>query len=186
MQDSVSGAQDAIGVIAKALFTGQAAPASARDDVRSNLEAAGTALASITSYVSALCVCGCHDSGADCCVPQKYCTGPTPRSPRTSTRRPRSSPMRARRVRASSRTASNGARAPCPAAARSVWYGYSCWTGLEWDSWGLHGVGRVGGLSAVDLCGVGRNTPGPLNSCPCCNAPVMPLRCVRNAVCCME
>ncbi|KAI0708675.1 hypothetical protein C8Q76DRAFT_799905 [Earliella scabrosa] len=49
VQDSVSGAQDAIGVIAKALFTGQAAPASARDDVRSNLEAAGTALASITS-----------------------------------------------------------------------------------------------------------------------------------------
>ena len=68
MQDSVSGAQDAIGVIAKALFTGQAAPASARDDVRSNLEAAGTALASITSYVPALCVWGCHDSGADCCV----------------------------------------------------------------------------------------------------------------------
>ena len=42
-------AQSAIGVIAKALLTGQTAPADARDDVKTNLEAANDALTSIQS-----------------------------------------------------------------------------------------------------------------------------------------
>ncbi|KAI1792785.1 hypothetical protein LXA43DRAFT_316091 [Ganoderma leucocontextum] len=46
---SVSGAQSAIGTIAKALLTGQTAPAAARDQVKSNLLAAQSALAGITS-----------------------------------------------------------------------------------------------------------------------------------------
>ncbi|KAI0806709.1 hypothetical protein C8Q74DRAFT_1312793 [Fomes fomentarius] len=49
VQDNVSGAQAAIGVIAKALLTGQKAPAEARDQVQDNLVAAGTTLGSITS-----------------------------------------------------------------------------------------------------------------------------------------
>ncbi|KAI8989179.1 hypothetical protein BD414DRAFT_486325 [Trametes punicea] len=47
--DSISGAQGAIGVIAKALLTGQAAPAAARDQVLGNLTAAHDTLASINS-----------------------------------------------------------------------------------------------------------------------------------------
>ncbi|RDX52503.1 hypothetical protein OH76DRAFT_1454323 [Lentinus brumalis] len=46
---SVTGAEAAIGVIAKALLTGQAAPADARDQVAANLTAAHDALAAITS-----------------------------------------------------------------------------------------------------------------------------------------
>ncbi|KAH9928017.1 uncharacterized protein BXZ73DRAFT_102524 [Epithele typhae] len=53
VQDAVSGAQGAIGVIAKALLTGQAAPAAARDQVQGNLTAAATALADVTSTDSA-------------------------------------------------------------------------------------------------------------------------------------
>ena len=53
VQESVTGAQGAIGVIAKALFTGQTAPASARDQVAGNLTAAHDTLAGLTSYVSA-------------------------------------------------------------------------------------------------------------------------------------
>ena len=49
VQESVTGAQGAIGVIAKALFTGQAAPAAARDQVAGNLTAAQTTLSSISS-----------------------------------------------------------------------------------------------------------------------------------------
>ncbi|KAH9848514.1 hypothetical protein C2E23DRAFT_739342 [Lenzites betulinus] len=47
--DSVSGAQGAIGVIGKALLTGQAAPAEARTQVQGNLTAAHDALAAINS-----------------------------------------------------------------------------------------------------------------------------------------
>ena len=49
VQDNISGAQDAIGVIGKALITGQKAPAEARDQVRNNLTAAQTVLGNITS-----------------------------------------------------------------------------------------------------------------------------------------
>ncbi|KAI0719805.1 hypothetical protein C8T65DRAFT_635210 [Cerioporus squamosus] len=49
VSDSVTGAQGAIGVIAKALLTGQAAPAAARDQVAGNLTAAHDALAAINS-----------------------------------------------------------------------------------------------------------------------------------------
>ncbi|KAH9885282.1 hypothetical protein C8Q73DRAFT_660125 [Cubamyces lactineus] len=47
--DSIDGAQGAIGVIAKALLTGQTAPAEARTQVQGNLTAAHDALTSITS-----------------------------------------------------------------------------------------------------------------------------------------
>ena len=46
---SISGAQSAIGTIAKALLTGQTAPADARDQVKTNLLAAQSTLANITS-----------------------------------------------------------------------------------------------------------------------------------------
>ncbi|KAI0634184.1 hypothetical protein C8Q77DRAFT_1110310 [Trametes polyzona] len=46
-QSSVSGAEAAIGVIAKALVTGQSAPAEARTQVQGNLTAAHDALTSI-------------------------------------------------------------------------------------------------------------------------------------------
>ncbi|PIL28947.1 hypothetical protein GSI_08994 [Ganoderma sinense ZZ0214-1] len=51
---SISGAQSAIGTIAKALLTGQTAPADARDQVKSNLLAAQSTLAGITSTDSAV------------------------------------------------------------------------------------------------------------------------------------
>ncbi|KAI9056409.1 hypothetical protein FKP32DRAFT_1599138 [Trametes sanguinea] len=47
--DSISGAQGAIGVIAKALLTGQTAPAEARNQVLGNLTAAHDTLAAINS-----------------------------------------------------------------------------------------------------------------------------------------
>ncbi|KAI0664135.1 hypothetical protein C8Q70DRAFT_1049649 [Cubamyces menziesii] len=47
--DSIDGAQGAIGVIAKALLTGQTAPAEARTQVQGNLTAAHDALTSIDS-----------------------------------------------------------------------------------------------------------------------------------------
>ena len=47
-------AQGAIGVIAKALFTGQTAPAAARDQVAGNLTAANTALGALSSCVPLL------------------------------------------------------------------------------------------------------------------------------------
>ena len=53
MTSSISGAQSAIGTIAKALLTGQTAPADARDQVKSNLLAAQSTLAGITSCVPA-------------------------------------------------------------------------------------------------------------------------------------
>ncbi|KAI0672366.1 hypothetical protein C8Q78DRAFT_990824 [Trametes maxima] len=49
VKDSVSGAQGAIGVIGKALITGQKAPAEARDQVQGNLTAAHDALSGINS-----------------------------------------------------------------------------------------------------------------------------------------
>ncbi|TBU25353.1 hypothetical protein BD311DRAFT_741195 [Dichomitus squalens] len=52
--DAVSGAEGAIGVIAKALLTGQAAPADARTQVQANLTAAQTALAAINSTDSTI------------------------------------------------------------------------------------------------------------------------------------
>ncbi|KAI0327523.1 hypothetical protein GY45DRAFT_1109795 [Cubamyces sp. BRFM 1775] len=52
--DSIDGAQGAIGVIAKALLTGQAAPAEARTQVQGNLTAAHDALTSIDSTSSNL------------------------------------------------------------------------------------------------------------------------------------
>ncbi|KAI0643803.1 hypothetical protein C8Q79DRAFT_915070 [Trametes meyenii] len=48
-QTAVSGAGGAIGVIAKALFSGQTAPADARDQVQGNLTAAHDALTGISS-----------------------------------------------------------------------------------------------------------------------------------------
>ncbi|OBZ77016.1 hypothetical protein A0H81_03138 [Grifola frondosa] len=48
-QDGVTGAQGAIKTIAAALFTGQTAPADARDQVAGNLTAIGAALGNITS-----------------------------------------------------------------------------------------------------------------------------------------
>lgn len=47
--DSISGAQGAIGVIAKALFSGATAPADARTQVQGNLTAAAGALSAINS-----------------------------------------------------------------------------------------------------------------------------------------
>ncbi len=47
--DSISGAQGAIGVIGKALFTGATAPADARTQVQGNLTAAAGALSAISS-----------------------------------------------------------------------------------------------------------------------------------------
>ncbi|KAI0634188.1 hypothetical protein C8Q77DRAFT_1072856 [Trametes polyzona] len=47
--DNISGAQGAIGVIGKALITGQKAPADARDQVQGNLTAAHDALTAINS-----------------------------------------------------------------------------------------------------------------------------------------
>ncbi|CDO72133.1 hypothetical protein BN946_scf184962.g76 [Trametes cinnabarina] len=47
--DSISGAQGAIGVIAKALLTGQQAPAAARDQVAGNLTAALETLVALNS-----------------------------------------------------------------------------------------------------------------------------------------
>ncbi|THH17983.1 hypothetical protein EW146_g2908 [Bondarzewia mesenterica] len=52
VQTSVSGAQGAIGVIAKALLTGQTAPAEARDQVAGNLTAATTTLDAINRHVT--------------------------------------------------------------------------------------------------------------------------------------
>lgn len=49
VQDNISGAQGAIGVIGKALITGQKAPAEARDQVLNNLTDATAALGNITS-----------------------------------------------------------------------------------------------------------------------------------------
>ncbi|KAI0061075.1 hypothetical protein BV25DRAFT_787629 [Artomyces pyxidatus] len=47
--DGISGAQGAIGVIGKALLTGQSAPADARQEVSGNLTIATTALGKISS-----------------------------------------------------------------------------------------------------------------------------------------
>ncbi|KAK7678074.1 hypothetical protein QCA50_013479 [Cerrena zonata] len=49
VSDGLSNAQAGIATIAKSLFTGQAAPADARQQVADGLTAAGTALASINS-----------------------------------------------------------------------------------------------------------------------------------------
>ncbi|KAA1474615.1 hypothetical protein DENSPDRAFT_931784 [Dentipellis sp. KUC8613] len=49
VQDGIAGAQGAVGVIAKALLSGQTAPADARDQVAGNLTSATTALSTITS-----------------------------------------------------------------------------------------------------------------------------------------
>lgn len=50
-EHAISGAQGAIGVIAKALLEGKTAPADARDEVRGNLTAARDALVALDSYV---------------------------------------------------------------------------------------------------------------------------------------
>ena len=67
-------AQGAIGVIAKALFTGQTAPAAARDQVAGNLTAANTALGALSSCVPLLVSSpAAAGAGADvahlCCTP---------------------------------------------------------------------------------------------------------------------
>ncbi|TBU45327.1 hypothetical protein BD309DRAFT_956481 [Dichomitus squalens] len=49
VQSDVTDAQQAIGTIAKALFTGQTAPASARDQVKSALLSANSTLSGLTS-----------------------------------------------------------------------------------------------------------------------------------------
>ncbi|TFY59935.1 hypothetical protein EVG20_g7610 [Dentipellis fragilis] len=49
VQDGIAGAQGAVGVIAKALLSGQTAPADARDQVAGNLTSATTTLSTITS-----------------------------------------------------------------------------------------------------------------------------------------
>lgn len=88
MQDDVSGAQAAIGVIAKALLTGQKAPADARDQVKDNLVAAGTALGSITSYVDPQ-ICDREGVCAKGTADHDW-TGPTRMLVRSSRRPPRS------------------------------------------------------------------------------------------------
>ncbi|KAI0772747.1 hypothetical protein BD413DRAFT_492283 [Trametes elegans] len=52
-EHAISGAQGAIGVIAKALLEGKTAPADARDEVRGNLTAARDALVALDSKDSA-------------------------------------------------------------------------------------------------------------------------------------
>lgn len=49
--DGINNAQAGISTIAKALLTGQTAPADARQQVEDGLVAAGSALSNITSYV---------------------------------------------------------------------------------------------------------------------------------------